>query len=227
MANVVSLTMAFLAVIPVGVVFFLTYGRYDGTFRDNVVFLYFMGGLLLGSVLGVFTIVALGLAVGLLSVILLALLYPIALVAGINRRKWQGQRHAVFNGGAMGLGAALMLSFTLLFRVYGEVSLAVAAQAVVLSLGLATLLFGLGLLAGNAVRLRRPFRVALLGTAIVLAPVVFLVSFVADRAWLWAVLLAAYGVVVAVAAERQLLIEGVEPEMRKQMRRRSRKVRET
>ena len=222
MANLVSLTMAFVAVIPVAAVFFLAYGRYDGAFRDNVVFLYFMGGLLAGSFLGVMTLFALNLA-PLVALLVLALFYPIVLVASINRRKWQGERHAVFNGGALGLGAALMLSFTLLYRAFPDVDAGVVAQAALLSLGLAGLFFGVGLLAGNAVRLKKQFRVALLGTAIVFAPLVFLVSFLADRAWLWVVLIAAYGVIVAVAAERKLLVEGIEPEMRKQMRRRSRK----
>ena len=222
MANLVSLTMAFVAVIPVAAVFFLAYGRYDGAFRDNVVFIYFMGGLLVGSALGVATLIALNLA-PLVALLLLALFYPIALVASINRRKWQGERHAVFNGGALGLGAALMLSFTLLFRAYPDVNATVVGQATLLSLGLAGLFFGVGLLAGNAVRLRKQFRIALLGTAIVFAPLLFLVEFLAGPVWLWVALIAAYGVIVAVAAERRLLVEGIEPEMRKQMRRRSRK----
>jgi hypothetical protein len=214
--------MAVTAVVPVGAVFFLAYGRYDGTFRDNVVFLYFMGGLLVGAFLGVLTLIALNL-MPLLTLVILALFFPIALVASINRRKWQGDRHAVFNGGALGLGTALMLSFTILFRAYPEVNVVNVAQGLLLSLGLAGLLFGIGLLAGNAVRLRKQFRIALLGTAILLAPLVFLVEFLNSRAWLWVGLIAAYGLIVAVAAERRLLIEGVEPEMRKQMRRRSRK----
>lgn len=222
MANLVSLTMAVVAVLPVAAVFFLAYGRYDGAFRDNVVFLYFMGGLLAGAFLGALTVLVLGVQ-GILPILLLVLFYPIVLVASINRRKWQGERHAVFNGGALGLGAALMLTFTILFRAYDAVTLANVAQGALVGLGLAGLFFALGLLAGNAVRLRKQFRVALMGTAIVIAPVVFLVEFVASRAWLWVGLIAAYGIIAGVAAERKLLLEGVEPEVRKQMRRRMRK----
>lgn len=213
--------MAFLAVIPVGAVFFLAYGRYDGAFRDNVVFLYFMGGLLMGAFLGIVTLFALNLG-ALIIVLILALFYPIALVAGVNRRKWQGERHAVFNGGAFGLGAALMLSFTLLFRAFPTLSVTVIAQGVLLSLGIATLFFGLGLLAGNAVRMKKQLRVALMGTAILLAPAVFLEEYMKSKAWLWLALLVAYGLIFAVAAERRLLIEGVEPEDRKSRRRRQR-----
>lgn len=213
--------MAFLAVIPVGAVFFLAYGRYDGAFRDNVVFLYFMGGLLMGAFLGIVTLFALNLG-ALIIVLILALFYPIALVAGVNRRKWQGERHAVFNGGAFGLGAALMLSFTLLFRAFPTLSVTVIAQGVLLSLGIATLFFGLGLLAGNAVRMKKQLRVALMGTAILLAPAVFLEEYMKGKAWLWLALLVAYGLIFAVAAERRLLIEGVEPEDRKSRRRRQR-----
>lgn len=213
--------MAFLAVIPVGAVFFLAYGRYDGAFRDNVVFLYFMGGLLMGAFLGIVTLFALNLG-ALIIVLILALFYPIALVAGVNRRKWQGERHAVFNGGAFGLGAALMLSFTLLFRAFPTLSVNVVAQGVLLSLGIATLFFGLGLLAGNAVRVKKQLRIALMGTAILVAPAVFLEEYMKSKAWLWLVLLVAYGLIFAIGAERKLLIEGVEPEDRKSRRRRQR-----
>lgn len=223
MVDVVSLVMAFIAIIPVGTIFFLAYGRYDGTFRDNVVFLYFMGGLGVGAVLGVFTLFALNLG-AFLTLLSLALFYPIALVAAINRRKWQGERHAVFNGGALGLGASLMLAFTLLFRYNRELDASIVGRSILLSLGLAALFFGMGLMAGNAVRLKRQFRVSLLGTAILVPPIVILLEYLkGEQAWLWVVLLAAYGSILAVAIERKLLLEGVEPDMRKKMRRRSRK----
>lgn len=219
MVQLVTVVNSILAVIPAGVVFFLAYGRYDGTFKDNVVFLFFLGGLLLGFLVGLFTLFALSVPSTVLTPLLLALFYPIAVIVGINRRKWQGERHAVFNGGAMGLGMAVMLSFTMLFALHKASDAETYARGGALAVGLTTLLFAVGLLAGNAVRLRKPFRIALLGAATLIAPAVFLVSYANDRAWLWLGLLVAYGLVYAVVAERRLLIEGVEGEARKMRRR--------
>src|SRR5688500_3124262 len=112
MVNWVPIVAASMAAIPAAGVFFAAYGRYDGTFRDNVVFLYFIGGLVLGGLLGFLTLLLYGTTATLVQVAGVALLYPISLVAAVNRRKWQGQRHAVFNGGAAGLGTAVMLSFS-------------------------------------------------------------------------------------------------------------------
>lgn len=222
-----------LAVLPAGAVFFFAYGRYDGAFRDNVVFLYFMGGLIMGFLTGFFSVLALNTLQPLMAVILLAVLYPITLTVGINRRKWQGERHAVFNGGAFALGNALMLGFTVLYARMEplgiDVQLAVMALAV--CGGFAGLFFAIGLLAGDAVRRRKPIRVAILGTAVVLAPILFFhqwwraTGFLrqdaswASVAWIWVVLLLAYGAIVGFAAERKLLILGVTDEARRARRR--------
>lgn len=176
-----KLLYAMLAVLPPGAVFFFAFGRYDGTFRDNVVFLYFLLGLLLGFVLSFATILVFSTALSIIAIILLALLYPAALVVGINRRKWQGQRHSVFNGAALGLGVALMLSFTFLFVLFRDITTAHVAQAIVLGLALSALLFGLGLVVGDGVRRQRPFGAAFLSAAIMIAPAVFLEEFVSNR----------------------------------------------
>lgn len=253
--NWVPLVCAAAAAVPSGAIFFVAYGRYNGAFRDNVVFLHFMFGLVMGGFLGAASFVLFRIDAPLLQVLGVALLFPIAVVAVINRRKWQGERHAVFNGGAAGLGAAVMVSFSLLYaQLAPPQMLAQAAaddalraatgikdarappvdsvpfafdpdilpQGILMAVALALLLFGLGLLAGNAVRVRKQLRIALLGTAIMIAPAVFLEEFLKTRVWLLGALLVAYGAVFAVLAERKLLIEGVEPEMRKQRRRRQR-----
>lgn len=224
-AQVVSLVNAVVAVVPAAALFFWAYGRYDGTFRDNVVFLYFIGGMVMGGLLGFLSLLAfVVLANQLIAVVLLALLLPIAITVGINRRKWQGERHAVFNGGAFGLGVAVMMSFTYVYRFYNE---AIGWRTIGLGLLLATgftgIFFGLGLLAGNSVRLRKPLRFAFLGTAIIVAPVIFLGVFAQSTLWTFPALLAAYGAIFAFAAERRLLIEGVTEEARKARRRRRRK----
>lgn len=220
-AQLVTLANAIVAVLPAGGLFFWAYGRYDGMFRDNVVFLYFMGGLLMGGFLGFLSLLSLEsfVASPLVAVLLLALLFPISVTIGINRRKWQGERHAVFNGGAFGLGIAVMVSFSFLYRVYSVFSWGRIAQGVVVALGFAGLFFGLGLLAGNSVRLRKPLRFAFMGSAIVLAPIVFVEEFYRQQAWLFPVLLAAYGLTFGILAERRLLIQGVAEDARKERRR--------
>jgi hypothetical protein len=239
-----TLVDAFIAVIPAAALFFGAYGRYDGMFRDNVVFLYFIGGLLVGGLLGFVTILALGINAPLVTVLLIALFWPVSITLGINRRKWQGERHAVFNGGALGLGAAVMVSLSVLYRlvvglrteaataqpddVVGYVNAHVftlgnLAQSLLLAAAFAGVFFGLGLLAGDSVRRRKPIATALLGAAIVLPVAIFLFEFVIDRAWLWVALLLVYGGAVAFFAERKLFLEGVTEDDRKALRRRKRR----
>jgi uncharacterized membrane protein len=219
MVNALSLVNALVAILPAGVVFFTAYGRYDGHFRDQTVFLHFMGGLLMGGLLGFLTLLLYAIDAPLLQVVFPALLYPVALVAVANRKKWQGERHAVFNGGALGLGVAVMMAFSLLFARVTELTADRVGQGLLLSVSLAGLFFGLGLLAGDGARRKKPFRVALLGTAILIAPVVFLEEFFRSGAWLWVILLAAYGAILAVAAERKLFVEGLDEDARRKRRR--------
>lgn len=241
MVNWVPIVAATAAAVPAAALFFVSYGRYDGHFRDNVVFLYFIGGLVLGGFLGFLTLLLYGMVNSLIPVIGLALVYPIAVIAAINRRKWQGDRHAVFNGGAAGLGVAVMLSFSLTYfllvrpmqaaqalsaepvdSIPYAFALVPATQAIMLAAGLATIFFGIGLLAGDGVRRRKQFAVALLGTAILIAPSVFQLGYFKDRSWLWLALLLAYGSIFAYYADKKLLTEGLTDEDRRQRRRKKR-----
>lgn len=255
MVNWIPIVAASVAALPAAAAFFLSYGRYDGSFNDRVVFLYFIGGMAVGALLGFLTLLLFFSGISaLLQVIILALLFPIATVAVINRRKWQGERHAIFNGGAAGLGAAVMLAFSFLYYrmqppwqaaqaaasdawvAAGKVGrepavssvpyafdLFLIGQALLLAIGFAGLMFGLGLLAGDGVRRRKQFMVAFMGTAILIAPVIFLSEFMRDYVWTWVALVAAYGAIFGIAAERKLLIEGISEEDRKARRRRKRK----
>ncbi|MFA5860534.1 MAG: hypothetical protein WDA16_02450 [Candidatus Thermoplasmatota archaeon] len=255
MVNWVPIVAAALAALPAAGIFLVAFGRYEGAFRDNVVFIYFIGGLIVGGFLGFFTLLLYGTNATLIQIIGLALLYPITIVMAVNRRKWQGERHAIFNGGAAGLGASVMMTFSLLYvtmlrpmqaaqqaanealrNATGNTSvsapnlntvgfafdLVTDAQGLVLSMAMAGLFFGLGLLAGDAVRRKKQIVVALTGTAILIAPSVFLEEYFRSRAWLWLVLLVAYGAIFAIAAERKLLVLGLTDEDRKMRRRKQR-----
>lgn len=255
MVNWVPIVAAILGALPAAGIFFVSFGRYEGAFKDNVVFIYFIGGLVVGGFLGFFTLLLYATNATLIQIIGLALLYPITVVMAVNRRKWQGERHAIFNGGAAGLGASVMMTFSLLYvtmlrpmqaaQQAADEALRNAtgdqtsfapdvntvgyafdwiqdAQGLVLSLAIAGLFFGMGLLAGDAVRRKKQLVVALTGTAILLAPSVFLEEYFRSRAWLWLVLLLAYGAIFAIAAERKLLPMGVTDDERRQRRRRAR-----
>lgn len=257
MVNWIPIVSAALAAIPAAAIFFVAYGRYDGSFQDRSVFLFFIGGLILGGFLGFLALFMLNVLQPLVQVIGLALLLPIGIVAAINRRKWQGERHAIFNGGAAGLGVAVMMGFSFLYfraqrpyaaaqaeaqRMWEAAGNANAApaidtvayafngtillQGILLAIGLAGIFFGVGLLAGDGVRRKKQFQAAFLGTATLLAPVIFLEEYFRGGLTFWTALLAAYGAIFAFAAERRLLIEGVEENARKQRRRARRKAAE-
>lgn len=224
LANPLSLVNALVAMLPAATIFFLAYGRYDGHFRDQTVFLHFIGGLILGGLLGAATLLLYSIDAALLQLLFPALLYPVALVSVVNRRAWQGERHAVFNGGALGLGVAVMMAFSLLFARIQVLAWDTVGQGLLLSVGLAALFFALGLLMGDGVRRKRPFRVAIMGTAILFAPALFLEEFFRSGAWIWVLLLATYAGIFAFAANRRLLIQGLSDESRK-VRRRERRAR--
>lgn len=235
MVNWLPIMPALVGIVPAAALFFISYGRYDGSFRDNVVFLYFIGGLILGAFLGFAMLFILSTNSMLAHLIGLPLLLPVAILACANRRKWQGERHAVFNGGALGLGVAVMMSFTL---VYFQMRNAVTAggdpatvpfeldrlgRGLLVAVAFAGLFFGLGLLMGDAVRRRVQLKAAFAGAAIVIAPAIILLEFVRSDVWLWGALLAIYGAVFAFAADRKLLIQGVDEVARKARRRARRK----
>lgn len=254
MVNWIPIVAAALAAIPAAALFFVAYGRYDGSFQDRVVFLFFIGGLILGGFLGFLALLILNLVTPLVQVVGLALLLPIGIIAAINRRKWQGERHAIFNGGAAGLGVAVMLGFSFLYfrmqRPYAAAQAraqeaweaanltgtappldtvayafqgSILLQGTLLAIGLAGIFFGVGLIAGDGVRRKKQFQTAFLGTATLLAPVIFLEEYFRGGLTFWTALLAAYGAIFAFAAERKLLIEGVEDDARRKRRRARRK----
>lgn len=264
MVDWVPIVAATVSALPAAGAFFVTYGRYDGAFRDNVVFLYFIGGLVLGGFLGFLTLLLYSTTATLIQLVGVALLYPIAIVALCNRRKWQGDRHAIFNSGAVGLGVAVMLGFSFTFfsldaprddaQDAADAQIAaknlsdsfgrnvtqapavdstgyafhpvLAPQGALLAVGLAGLMFGLGLLVGDGVRRKKQIVVALTGAATLIAPSIFLLGYFKDRTWLWLVLLAAYGAIYAYAAERKLMERAIPEGWKRERRRRVRAERE-
>ena len=205
------------AILPAIAVLFLSYGRYDGLFRDNVVFLNLIGGMALGLLTGIFLLFSGG--APLVFIGAGALLVPVLATAIVNRRKWQGERHAIFNAGALGAGAAATVTLVLWRDRVPEVAfdplarLVLAGVAVTLAYTAATLFVGAGVLD------RRPFRGLLVGVLIAAPMAFFLEEFLNSNQWLWAALGVAYGVGVYAHATRVALPRGVSDEDRKRLRR--------
>jgi len=222
LANPLPLVTALVAILPAGALFFFAYGRYDGLFRDNVVFLFFVGGLLLGAFLSLFAVYMS--VFGLLYfVTLVPLLYAVALVAALNRRKWQGERHSVFNGGALGLGVASMTSFAFVYRgLSSDLTALALASWTLAATGAAAALLAAGLALGQGVAERRPFRATFAVALPLAAFFVVLSEFLLSRALLWAVAALVMGGVGFGFAFARLMPRGVEPGRLRARRRASR-----
>lgn len=221
--NLPPLVTGGLSILPAAAIFFFAFNRYEGHFKDQTVFLFFMGGLGLGALLSLFA-VFFGETGGLLFVLVVPLLYAIAPTAVLNRRKWQGNPHAVFNGGALGLGIATMTTFAFSYRALTPtLSWRIAGEWALLAFALAGVLYAAGLLLGSGVADRTPIRVALiaaLGTA-----VLFLVlnEYLSGGAFLWVVAALAIGVGAAAYGSARVMPLGLTPEARATMRRDARK----
>lgn len=206
-----------LVLAPAGLVLVASYGRFDGLFRDNVVFLNLMGGMALGAVAGAFLLFLAGSELGFLFGF--ALLPPLSVLAVANRRKWQGVPHAVFNAGALGTGAGVMTALVLARdRLRAD---APGAALELLAFACAVTLLGaaVGWGLGVGVLRRRPFRAAALA-AVASAPMGFLAyEFLVGRARVWLVAAVLLAVAAYVWADRVLLPFGLGEEER---RRRSR-----
>src|ERR1051326_8520479 len=107
--------------VPAALALYYAYNRYDGKFRDNVIFLFFIGGLLVGMAVALFGLYLLG-AAPILYVIGMPFVDALAMAALLNRRKWQGQLHAIFNAGTLALGVAVTVAFGFAYLVVHDLS---------------------------------------------------------------------------------------------------------
>lgn len=210
-----------LAILPAGLVMFVSYGRYDGMFRDNVVFLNFIGGMVLGLVVGAFLRLTFLYAAPEIWFILVASLVPLVMTSFLNRRRWRGERHAIFNGGAMGIGGAAMTVFTLWRPEFETLAWTPSIRLVLGAVAATGVLGAVGLLLGRAVLQRRPIRQAGLG-ALAVAPLAFLLFeflYGPEKAWLWGALAVSYGGALYAYAVSRVLPLGVSDDDRKRLRR--------
>jgi hypothetical protein len=102
-----------LGLVPALLILLASYAPYDGRFKDNVLFLFFMGGVFSGMAVALFEAllkIPRGDTLYLPIVVLLGfpILEQLLKLLVLNRRAHQGQRETVFYGGAFGLGFASM-----------------------------------------------------------------------------------------------------------------------
>lgn len=207
------------------------YSPFDGYFKDNVVFLWFVGGLVVGT------------PAALLDAYVLAFL-PLAYVLGaplveqgaklvfLNRRKWQGDRQAVWNGGAMGAGLGTMVALVAAIQTFaGEFTIAKGLVVAALATGVGFVHVSAGLALGAGVVQRRPFgayaTAAALGVPLALLLALnqytrILVGFEAGPAIASALALL-YGLVALGLARRFWIPEGVGADELRKIRRATRR----
>lgn len=232
--NIPAIAAGLVALAPAAVVLFVAFGRYDGHFRDNVVFLWFIGGLFGGMLLALFSIyvLTLGLELHALGVSLAAAL---AMAAALNRRKWVGEAHSVFNGGALGVGLSVMVLLALAQRYLlpkNDASAWALAGLFALGVGLTFTNFAAGAWVGRGIAERQPFRHAAVAAGALVVPYFILAFYAragsafgfASTTTLAAALVAGvYGLVALGVGRERVLPLGLSAEASRAMRREARR----
>ncbi|MHB8605433.1 MAG: hypothetical protein ACYDCK_09275 [Thermoplasmatota archaeon] len=228
-----SLIVGVLALGPAAATLFLSYARYDGHFKDQTIFLFFLGGFALGMLLAILDLLLLSTTEGIVALIVFgigaAVAHSAAATAALNRKKWQGERHALFNGGALGCGISSVAMLGFATKTLGDPIVPGAAIALLLmSIGYAGTHFALGVLIGNGVAARTPFWSLTLGALGVVPLTLLLLEYwhtppplagFGTPQIFWGAWAALYGVGGFVLAATRWLPNGVTPEARSQMRR--------
>lgn len=225
-------------------ILFVSYGPYDGHFKDNVLFLFFMGGLFGGMALAVFELLLLLPADSLYIAAMVLLGFPVLeqllKLLVLNRRKYQEERTTIFYGGSLGLGLATMLAlfksqrdvpltpYAELGALFGEPLRFLEFAAIAASILLAH--FATGIVLGDGVRTRRLAQP--LGLAIVaMVPVQFFVfEFTAGlragretEGLVYLPLMLAYTIALAWWAHGKVLPNALAPDAQRKRRRLRRK----
>jgi hypothetical protein len=222
------------------VILLLSYAPYEGHFRDNILFLFFMGGIFAGMALALFEILLSLPASVPYRVCMVLLGFPIleqlVKLIVLNRKKTRGDRAIAFYGGAFGLGFATM---AVLFKSQRDIRLLEYADLgrllvdpssalYLLAIGMGILLahFATGIILGDGVRTRalpRAFALSVLA----LVPLQFLVAeFVAGvhagraaEGLVYLPLIVAYAAGLAWWAHTRLLPKALPPNAQRKRRR--------
>lgn len=208
------------------------YSPFDGYFRDNIVFLWFVGGLGIGTFAALLDAWVL-FASPLLYVVGAPLVEQGAKLVFLNRRKWHGDRQVVWNGGAMGAGVGTMVSLVVAIQTFsfgGGFSWPTLLVVVGLAAGTGFTHVAAGLALGTGVVNRRPFVAYATAAAVALPLAVMLAVRSSSQQFvdfesvpqLMAALALLYGIGALVLARRLWLPHGVGPDELRRLRRAAR-----
>lgn len=219
----VSIVTSILAVLPAAAALLWGYSRYDGFFKDNVIFLYFVGGLVAG--MGVAFFHAALVPYGLVFMVGIPFLEQLAKTIVLNRRKWQGEPHAVFNGGAYGAGMGIILSLFYFKRnLLGGWDWSMALQLCGVAIGITFLAITTGWVVGASVRDRKPFKGTLIASVAGIPMAYFLLYWLTPGEVRWVpVAMTAYGLGLLVYGIAKVLPGGLSAASLQELRRRKRK----
>lgn len=216
------------AFLPGLLAIFVLYGPYDGYFRDNIVFLWFVGGLLAGTFAALLNAWVLALAAPLVYVVGAPLVEQGAKLVFLNRRKWHGERQVVWNGGAMGAGVGTMVALVVSIQTFaGGFSWLDFAVVVGLASGIGFTHVATGLALGAGVVNRKPFPAyAIAAAAAVPLAALLALKSQADRLigfeaapLILAALAVAYGVALLLVARKVWLPHGIGQDELRRLRR--------
>lgn len=228
------------AIVPALLILLASYAPYEGHFRDNILFLFFMGGIFGGMVLALFEVLlslpqSVPYRIGMIVLGFPLLEQGLKLVV-LNRRKTQGDRAITFYGGAFGLGFATM---AVLFKSQRDIPLLLYADLgrlltdpgpalYLLVLGSAILLahFATGIILGDGVRAKSLPRAFGVGVAALVPLQVFVGEFVAGaqrgrptEGLVYLPLVLAYAGGLAWWAHTRLLPKALPPDAQRKRRR--------
>lgn len=218
------------AVLPPMAALTVALGPYDGYFEDRRIFLFFLGGLALGLVVGVLE-VSLLLTSGEIHPFFYVLGTPLVSQLGktvvLNLPRFQGDPGNVFHGASLGAGVAMIVVLG-----YGNTTAfldparlaSTGLTLAVLGTGVALLHVTTGAVIGDHVARGTPFRGLGIATA-ASVPVAFGVfahlffrALPLDRA-VWGVLTLAYGLLLFAYLRREVLDRGLTDDQRRRRRR--------
>jgi len=140
----------FLGIIPALFLLFLGLKGYDGYYKEKIVFLTFIIGIILGVISAVMEI--LSLSIGLLIIILFPILEQILKLILLNIGRFQKQKSTVIYGLSLGLGfGSVFIPISLILANIETESILIIASILIGSLGFILLHAGTGILLGYGV----------------------------------------------------------------------------
>lgn len=214
------------ALLPGLLAILVLFSPHEREFRENIVFLWYLGGLAVGTALGLLEAYVFADRVLYAYVFGGPLLEQGAKLVFLNQRRFHGVREGIWNGGAFGAGAGATLSFVASVQILGNsFALDRLAVMVAVSIGISWIQLATGLRLGIGVLEERPF-VAYGITALLTIPGAALA--LADRLApdpVFAALLIGYAVFLLLLAARRWIPQGLAPESRRRVRRETRAAR--